>query len=56
MADVDLKNMAITRQMHADPIFMQIQKLRQVVGVSIACAQIWNDIFVPTTYSQKLDV
>jgi hypothetical protein len=56
MADVDLKNMATTRQMHADPIFMSIQKLRQLMGVSIARAQLLNDIFVPTTYTQKLDV
>jgi hypothetical protein len=47
--------MAITRLIHVVPIFMQIQKLWQVVGVSIACTQILNDIFVPTTYSQKLN-
>jgi hypothetical protein len=41
--------------MHVVPIFMQIRKLWQVVGVSIACAWILNDIFVPTTYTQKLN-
>jgi hypothetical protein len=48
---VDLKNMATTRHMHVAPIFMQIRKLWQVVGVSIACAQFLNDIFVPTSYT-----
>ena len=51
----DLKNMATIRHMHVIPIFMQIRKLWQVVGVSIACAQILNGIFVPTAYTQKLD-
>jgi hypothetical protein len=41
--------------MHMIPIFMQIQKLCRVVRVSIACAQILNDIFVPTAYTQTLD-
>jgi hypothetical protein len=52
---VDLKNMATTRHMHVVPVFMKIQKLGQVVGVSIGCALILNYIFVPTTYTQKLD-
>jgi hypothetical protein len=50
-----LKNMATSRQMHVVPIFMQIQKLWKVLRVSIACAQILNDIFVPTSYTQKKD-
>jgi hypothetical protein len=41
--------------MHAVPIFMQIQKLWQVVEVSIAYAQILNGIFIPTAYTQKMD-
>jgi hypothetical protein len=41
--------------MHVVPIFMQIQKLWKVLRVSIACAQILNDIFVPTSYTQKKD-
>jgi hypothetical protein len=39
--------------MHAIYIFKQNQKLWQVVGVSIACAQILDDIFVYTTRAQK---
>jgi hypothetical protein len=46
--------MTINRHMHAVPIFMQIKKLWQVVGVSIARVQILNDIFVTTTYTQTL--
>jgi hypothetical protein len=34
----ETKIMATTKNMHVVPIFMQIQKLWQVVGVSIACA------------------
>jgi uncharacterized protein YuzE len=30
--------------MHAVSIFIQIQKLGKIVGVSIACAQITNNI------------
>jgi hypothetical protein len=47
--------MATTMHMHVVPIFMLIRKLCQVMGVSIACAQFLNDIFVPTSYTQKLD-
>jgi hypothetical protein len=46
--------MTINRHMHVVPIFMQIKKLWQVVGVSIARVQILNDIFVTTTYTQTL--
>jgi hypothetical protein len=38
-------------QMHAISIFMQIQKLWQIVGVSIAHAQILDDIFIFTTHA-----
>jgi hypothetical protein len=34
---VGLNNMATIRHMHVVPIFMKIQKLCQVVRVSIAC-------------------
>jgi hypothetical protein len=47
--------MATTRHMHAVLIFIQIQKLWQVVGVFIECTLILNEIFVSTTYTQKLD-
>jgi hypothetical protein len=39
--------------MHAVSIFMQIQKLWQIVKVFIACTQILDDIFVYTTRMQK---
>jgi hypothetical protein len=39
--------------MHADSIFMQIQKLWQIVIVFIACAQILDDKFVYTARMQK---
>jgi hypothetical protein len=39
--------------MHAVSIFMQIQKLWQIVGVSIACVQILDNIFVSTACAQK---
>jgi hypothetical protein len=38
-----------------DIIFMQIQKLWQIVGDSIACAKILDDIFVSTAHMQKKD-
>jgi hypothetical protein len=41
--------------MHAVSIFMQVQKLWQIVGVSIVCAQILDDIFVSTAHMQKMD-
>jgi hypothetical protein len=40
---------------HGVSIFMHIQKLWQIVGVSIACAKILDDIFVSTTRMQKYD-
>jgi hypothetical protein len=40
--------------MHAVSIFMQIQKLWQSVEVSVACAQILDDIFVSTARAQKI--
>jgi hypothetical protein len=40
-------------RMHAVSIFMQIQKLWQIVIVFIACAQILDDIFVSTARMQK---
>lgn len=43
-----LKNMATIKRMHVVPIFVQIQKIWQIIEVSIACAQILNDILVPT--------
>jgi aminoglycoside/choline kinase family phosphotransferase len=46
----------VPHQTHArGSIFMQIQKLWQVLRVFIARAQIFNGIFVPTVYTQKLD-
>jgi hypothetical protein len=41
--------------MHEVSIFMQIQKLWQIVGVFIACAQILDDIFVSTAHMQKIE-
>jgi hypothetical protein len=41
-------------RMHAVSIFMQIQKLWQSVEVSVACAQILDDIFVSTARAQKI--
>jgi hypothetical protein len=41
--------------MHEVPIFIQIQKLWQIVEVSTSCAQILKDIFIPIAYTQKLD-
>jgi hypothetical protein len=40
--------------MYAVSIFMQIQKLWQIVGLSIACVQILNDIFLSTTRMQNI--
>jgi hypothetical protein len=37
--------------MHVVSIFMEIQKLWQFVGVSIACAQILEDFFVSTAHA-----
>jgi hypothetical protein len=39
--------------MHAVSIFIYIQKLWQIVGVSIACTQILDYIFLSTTRAQK---
>jgi hypothetical protein len=39
--------------MHAVSIFIQIQKLWQIVGVSIACTQILDYIFLSSSYTQK---
>jgi hypothetical protein len=36
-------------------MFMQIQKLWQIIGVSIACAKILDDIFVSTARMQNKD-
>jgi hypothetical protein len=41
--------------MHAVSIFIQIQKLWQIVGVSIACAQILDYIFLSSSCAQKMD-
>jgi hypothetical protein len=41
-------------RMHAICIFMQIQKLWQIVGVSIACAQILDYIFLSSSCMQKI--
>jgi hypothetical protein len=41
--------------MHAVTIFMHIQKLWQVVGVSIAYTRILNDKFVSAKYTQKIE-
>jgi hypothetical protein len=40
-------NMATTIRMHSISIFMKIQKLWQVVVVSIVCGQILDVIFIP---------
>jgi hypothetical protein len=40
--------------MHAVSIFIQIQKLWQIVRVSIACAQILNYIFLYSPHVQKI--
>jgi hypothetical protein len=40
-------------RMHAVSIFMQIQKLCQIVGVFIVCVQILDDIFVSIAHAQK---
>jgi hypothetical protein len=40
--------------MHAVSIFMQIQKLWQIVRVFNACAQILDYIFLDTTRAQKI--
>jgi hypothetical protein len=42
-------------RMHVVSIFMEIQKLCQVVWVSIACTQILDYIFVSSTHAQKMD-
>jgi hypothetical protein len=41
--------------MHAVSIFIQIQKLWQIIGVFIVCTQILDDIFVSTIRAQKMD-
>jgi hypothetical protein len=41
-------------RMHAISIFIQIQKLWQIVGVSIACAQILDYIFLSSSRAQKI--
>jgi hypothetical protein len=40
--------------MHAVFIFMQIPKLWQIVGVSIACVQILDYIFLSIARAQKI--
>jgi hypothetical protein len=40
--------------MLAVSIFIQIQKLLQIVGVFIACAQILNYIFLSNALAQKI--
>jgi hypothetical protein len=40
--------------MHAVSIFIQIQKLWQIVGVSIACAQILDYILLSSSCVQKI--
>jgi hypothetical protein len=40
--------------MYVVSIFMQIQKLWHIVGVSIACAKILVDIFISTARMQKI--
>jgi hypothetical protein len=39
--------------MHMISIFIQIQKLWQIVGVSIACTQILDYIFLSSLCAQK---
>jgi hypothetical protein len=41
--------------MHAVSVFMHIQNIWQIVGVSIACAQILDDIFISTAHMKKYD-
>jgi hypothetical protein len=41
--------------MHAVSTFMQIQKLWQIVRVSIACVQTLDDILVPQHTRKKFD-
>jgi hypothetical protein len=41
--------------MHAVSIFIQIQKLWQIVGVSIACTQILDYIFLSSAHAQKIE-
>jgi hypothetical protein len=41
-------------RMHAVSIFIQIQKLGQIVGVSIACVQILDYIFLSSSCAQKI--
>jgi hypothetical protein len=43
------------KQVHVVSIFMQVQKLWQIVGVSIARAKILDDIFVSTARMEKKD-
>jgi hypothetical protein len=40
--------------MHAVFIFIQIQKLWQIMGVFIACTQILDYIFISTARAQKI--
>jgi hypothetical protein len=40
--------------MHAFSIFIEIQKLWQIVGVSIACTQILDYIFFSSSCAQKI--
>jgi hypothetical protein len=40
--------------MYAVSIFIEIQKLWQIVGVSIACAQILDYIFLSNSCTQKI--
>jgi hypothetical protein len=39
--------------MHVVCIFIQIQKLWQIMGVFIACAQILDYIFLSSSHAQK---
>jgi hypothetical protein len=41
--------------MHAISIFIQIQKLWQILEVSVACAQILDYIFLSSSCVQKMD-
>jgi hypothetical protein len=41
-------------RIHAVSIFMEIQKLWQIVEVFIACVKILDDIFVSTAHMQKI--
>jgi hypothetical protein len=40
--------------MHAVSIFIQIQKLWQIVGVSIVCTEILDYIFLSNARAQKI--